>query len=226
MVTPTPENPHGRGRFDSLVVFGEKKSPVPFTDEVAKTYLMHLATTGAKLRSAAMANTTNDTVLYHRKHDPDFDAACKLALEIFAEKVAAEVHRRGVDGWCEPVYQKGQRVWEDCPDCKGLGRKLELVEGSDRPLPVGPLCGRCDGTGKGEPAVIQRYSERMLELLAKAHNPHLRDKTESNVTVTGGVLLVPAAPENAQAFHDKWRKKPALEDANAKAIDVTEESKS
>jgi len=41
---------------------------------------------------------------------------------------------------------------------------------------------------------VQKFSDRLLELQAKRHCPEYRDKSQVDHNVTGGVLLIPAAP--------------------------------
>ena len=61
------------------------------------------------------------------------------------DAVEAEIRRRGVEGWDEPVFQGGKRV-----------------------------------------GVIRRYSDRMLEILAKAHRPKFRENTRVEVSGPAG----------------------------------------
>jgi len=44
------------------------------------------------------------------KRDPEFAARVEQTLDEIRGEVEAEIHRRGVKGWDEPVYQKGERA--------------------------------------------------------------------------------------------------------------------
>lgn len=76
-------------------------------------------------------------------------------------------------------------------EAKGLFReKIEseiqrrAIEGVDEPI-IG---------GKDRDEVVtyvKRYSDRLLELLAKRHIPEYRDKQQLDVNVSGGVMIVP-----------------------------------
>lgn len=48
---------------------------------------------------------------YHlRRMDPEFAAAWADALQEACANVESEIHRRAVEGWDEPVYQRGELV--------------------------------------------------------------------------------------------------------------------
>lgn len=114
-----------------------------FLAELAKHGIVVRAATAAsphtKTRQGA-ARTFRDL----RKRDPQFSQQWDDALEAATAEVEMELHRRAVDGWDEPVYQKGE----------------------------------CVGT-------VRKYSDRLLEIRAKALMPHYRDRStvDSNVNV-------------------------------------------
>lgn len=191
---------------------------VKLTDERKAIYLQELAKTGLKNRSAGMAGVSLDQVRERRKIDKEFALACQTAESLFADSLVAEAHRRSVEGVDDPVYQKGYRVHEDCSSCRGAGRALVVhtdTDGTEQVAATGPICEDCKGTGKGKPAVITRRSDRLLEQMLKAYDPAFRDKQETNVTITGGVLAVPMTPASAEDWHKQY---------SQPAIDVTDES--
>lgn len=47
---------------------------------------------------------------------------------------------------------------------------------------------------------VRKYSDRLLELHAKRHIPDYRDKQQVDLTVKGGVIAIPAAAANADAW--------------------------
>ena len=71
------------------------------------TYLDELARTGRKLASMAKAKLRPAAVTELRKADPEFQALEAEALQRYGELLEQEAHRRGVEGWDEPVFFKG-----------------------------------------------------------------------------------------------------------------------
>lgn len=60
---------------------------------------------------------------------------------------------------------------------------------------------------------IRRFDNRLLELLAKRHIPEYREKQQVDVNVSGGVLVVPSAPQSVDEWkrrHVKSESRPAL----------------
>ena len=76
-----------------------------------------------------------------RRRDPQFCTQWDEAVEEAAARIEGELHRRAVEGWDEPVFQKGEMV----------------------------------GT-------IKRYSDRLLEILAKGVRPDKYGRTDVHVT--------------------------------------------
>lgn len=76
---------------------------------------------------------------YWLAKDPEFRAACEQARKEAAAALVLEARRRGLEGWQEPVFQKGAQAVD----------------------------------AEGNPAVIRRYSDRMLELCLKATMPSI-----------------------------------------------------
>lgn len=91
--------------------------PVPFNDERKLIFLREFATSGLVGASAIRAGVSDDTVRNHRDpkkavYDPEFAEAYERAQSIFREGLVSEAYRRAVEGWLEPVYQKGECVGE------------------------------------------------------------------------------------------------------------------
>jgi len=191
-----------------------------FTEARQIKYLRELAKSGRKTHSALCAGVSYDQVRNLRKADSAFAKLCEEAEGIFADSLIEEATRRARDGWDEPVYQKGHRVHEDCGNCRGAGREMEIhtdASGEQSLSATGPICDQCKGTGKGEPAVVRRYDPQLMGTMLKGYDSRFREKQETNVTVTGGALLVPMDPESAEAWHKQYSQQPA--------IDVTDESR-
>ena len=89
-----------------------QQSRLKFDDDQKERYIECLRATGLKGRAAEFAGVCRQAVQNHRENDPEFVEAADDALEAYRDVVAAEVKRRGVDGWLEPVYHRGQRAME------------------------------------------------------------------------------------------------------------------
>lgn len=73
-------------------------------------FLQLLAGAG-RIRECALAAGLSTTTVYRkRKEDAEFEKRLQDALQGYKELLERETHRRGVDGWEEPVYQKGAQV--------------------------------------------------------------------------------------------------------------------
>lgn len=75
--------------------------PTKLTKAKLEAYLDELAETGLLVKSADALGLHPHTVWERRKADPDFQLCVDMALERYADKLRAEVHRRGVEGWVE-----------------------------------------------------------------------------------------------------------------------------
>lgn len=64
---------------------------------------------------------------------------------------------------------------------------------------------------KGElTGTIRRFSDRLLELQAKRHCPEYRDRSQLDVNVAGGVLVVHQPAMSAEEFKAQCRKEQAI----------------
>lgn len=126
-----------------------------FTGEIRQEFIAALEQFGAVLTACDWVGMAQSTLYKRRKEDPTLAAEMDAALERYRLSIVAEVRRRAVEGWVEPVYQQGQLV----------------------------------GTKRV-------FSDKMLELLAKAKIPEFKpqvDVTSTNVNVNADG----AAPEVA-----------------------------
>ena len=98
------------------------------------------------------------TLLDWRKHpSPEgraFAAEWEAAEAAGLDVIRAEISRRAISGWSEPVFQKGEQAVD----------------------------------AEGRPAVIRKYSDRMLELLSR-RLPELRSEKTVNVNLNDGSRL-------------------------------------
>lgn len=87
---------------------------VPLTDEeraaAQDAFLSAFRETGVVRYGADAAGVSRNTILDWRTRYPDFGARYQEALDDADDVVRAEIHRRGVEGWLEPVYQGGKKV--------------------------------------------------------------------------------------------------------------------
>jgi len=73
-----------------------------------ETFLAAFETSANVSAAARRAGVGRATAYRHRAADPEFRAAWDEALEVAADALEAEVRRRAVDGWDEPVYHAGE----------------------------------------------------------------------------------------------------------------------
>lgn len=126
-----------------------------------------------------------------KAEDKDFAEAWELALQDGVAKLEQELHRRAVLGVEQPVIRDGQMVW------------IDVDPKTDEPVPPDH-----EGPTKKVPLMIREYSDRLLELLLKHHNPAYRERSDQYfgagaLNVQGGaqVVIVPAT-----ADPDEWQR--------------------
>lgn len=167
---------------------GFRKPRTEFTDERKAVFLEEFAATGRVIVSALHAGVTDYAVRNALKSDERFAEAYNTARQFFCDLLEQEAQRRGREGWDEPVYQKGQRVMEPVFDPETGEPKRDA-----------------DNNVVLRPAVVRRFSDRMLELLLKRHIEEYRDKKETGVHVHGdvGVLVIPGGEKTNEVDWDK-----------------------
>lgn len=82
----------------------------PVTDKVLDEYVELIAAGVAKGDAATMLGVSYRTLADRARKNPDLKARIDLAWYEGAEDLIEEARRRGVDGWEEPVYQRGELV--------------------------------------------------------------------------------------------------------------------
>lgn len=81
-----------------------RKPAVEFTMERRMRYLYELRKTGLHYKSAQVAGVSATRVLKLRKEDPDFDAAVRMAKNLFVDEVLVKAAvTRAVDGVERPI---------------------------------------------------------------------------------------------------------------------------
>ncbi len=73
-------------------------------------FLLALATRGNVAEACRAAGRSRATVYEHRERWPDFAAAWKECQETAWDRMEAELYRRGVEGYDQPVFFGGEQV--------------------------------------------------------------------------------------------------------------------
>lgn len=177
-----------------------QESRIKFDDNQKDIYLRVLAETGLKGKAAAEAGVCLQTVRDHIEIDPEFENAVEKAFASYTTLLSQEVHRRGVEGWDEPLYHKGMRVMDVALDEEG---NVIYEDYED------PKTGEIEQRPKLIPVVIRKFSDRLLELQAKRFESEYRDKQTIDLNTGGGVLVAPAemTPEEWIAREEEENKK-------------------
>ena len=139
-------------------------TPIILTEEQKYRYIIELAQTGLRSLSAKAIAVGSVAVVNNRKLDPDFDAAVEEAMAQYRDLLEREVHRRGVEGWEEPVFNKGM-----------LAMRFDKATNTHVPL------------------TIRKYDSNLLSLHARRHIPQYREHYTVEAHHTGKVLCVPEA---------------------------------
>lgn len=85
----------------------DRKPPTKLTPEQIALYLGHLSQTGLVVMSAKAAGVSRQAIVKLRDRDPQFKEDEADAQAEFAERLEAEVIRRGFEGYEEPLHNKG-----------------------------------------------------------------------------------------------------------------------
>lgn len=131
-----------------------------FDRERQAVFLECFSKTGRHEESALAAGVSYETMRVWRKTDPDFAASFQAADRRYREKLRREIERRGVEGWLEPVFSGGQQVMEAVLDEQGEALRDEA------------------GNLRLRPAKVRKFSDRLLELLAKRQDPEFRERLD------------------------------------------------
>lgn len=91
---------------ESLWYVGYRK----FSPERREIYLTKLAQTGRVQQSCIWAGVSKGTVLKHREQDPEFDAACKLAYDMYHESVVTRLTHQALQGQIDEKRDKDGNI--------------------------------------------------------------------------------------------------------------------
>lgn len=89
----------------------------PIDDARKSVFLSHLARHGIPTAAAKAASPHTQTgnlagFIHARGKDTAFDEAWEMALQMATDAVESEIHRRGVEGYEEEVWYRGEKVGE------------------------------------------------------------------------------------------------------------------
>ena len=116
-------------------------------------------------RAAEAAGVDRSTVFRRRQSDPDFDAAFADAFEAGVDAAEAELFRRAVIGFEEPVIHQGV-----------LAYRTKRVVAEDGSVAYEPLL---DTEGQPVPLTVRKHSDSLLATYVKGRRKQVfADRTE------------------------------------------------
>lgn len=101
MSSEFPSSTHKKRRKGQRMTSKERK-------ETQEAFLKAYEKTANILTAAEQVGIDRKLVYYWLEHDEQFGFAYNLADNAANMNIEAEIHRRGVQGWQEPVWQMGQ----------------------------------------------------------------------------------------------------------------------
>lgn len=128
-------------------------------------FLESLARTGIVSQACRDADISNTQAYTLRKKDGDFAAAWDEAMEQAVDVAEAEVWRRGVHGYDEPLTHQGRISWkgEEYRDDEGCIRWRRVHDADGNPIPE----------------TVKKHSDALLALLVKGRRKKVfADRTE------------------------------------------------
>lgn len=99
------------------------------------------------------AGVERSTAYRARDTDEDFAKAWDAAMEDGIDKAEQEAYRRAVEGWHEPVIDKGRLAW--------AYERVVDEDGHEQYKPV------LDANGQPVPLTVRKHSDAMLSLVLK-----------------------------------------------------------
>lgn len=122
------------------------------TDEHRRVFLENLAK-GLTMREAAELTGHPRSSFWETRKDPEFEELVQQALAAGTDVIEAEVRRRAVEGYQEPVIGK------IAPGIDGVLRNDD-----------------------GDPITVTKYSDRLAEVLLKGRRPEYRDNPKIDIS--------------------------------------------
>lgn len=129
----------------------KRKQRQAWTSDTAALFLAGLARRASVEDGCVAANVERSTAEKRRQHDEEFAAAWSEAEASAVDRAMVELHRRGFDGWDEPVYRGKEMV--------GTIRKHDTPAAMAWTRKHVPNMWRIEHTGKGGEAITIRCVE-------------------------------------------------------------------
>lgn len=122
------------------------------------------------------AGIARSTAWRQYQDDEEFKAAWDDAMETAIDKAEQEAYRRAVDGWNEPVIDKGRLAW-------AYERKVS-EEGIESFSPV------LDANGQPVPLTIRKRSDSLLQFVLKGRRRNVYGDKQEITGANGGPVTV------------------------------------
>lgn len=154
-------------------------SKIKFNRAMKKKFLEAYADKGIMAYAARQVNISTTTVKMHLEADPwfkkHFDEACEIAADVLEE----EAHRRAVDGYFEPIFNKDGVHCGDKPvySDKLLSKLLDAA----RPEKFNTNKTTIEHKGKVEHIHVDQAKQTLLEKLGQMALP---DKNKEPIDIT------------------------------------------
>lgn len=100
MPTGIPNNPPAKPRVETR----PRKGYVAVDEKAVERFLEHIRQTGRKTEAARVGGVCPETMRVYRKEHPELEEAIEDAMDEYRDRIAAEIHRRAIEGWEEPVF--------------------------------------------------------------------------------------------------------------------------
>jgi len=129
----------------------------PRTLRKKKLFLKELERSGNVGAACKLAGLGRRTVYDHRSSDPEFAAAWDEVFDAFVDQAEAELRRRGVEGYEEPVVHLGRFSYEEGPN------------------------------GERVPVTVRKYSEAALIFYLKGRRREVfGERVQQEISAPGG----------------------------------------
>ncbi len=129
------------------------------------TFIKAYSKTGVIQPALDAAGISRTCYKHWRKKDPDFHLACSDAYEAAVDAAEVELRKRGVEGYDEPVLNKGEQIW-----CRNPGNGELILDADFNPIPfTRPV-----------------KSDRLLEVYTRSHRPIYKERFEMAITGADG----------------------------------------
>lgn len=145
-------------------------------DDWKSVVLQALSVVPVLNHAADVAKVHRQTIVQARKKDPEFDQACIDAMEAGIDYAEKEAFRRAVNGWAEPVIDRGRLMWQYRREVDEAGEeKLVPVLGPD---------------GQPIPLTVNKHSDSLLQFVLKGRRREVYGDKQELTGANGGPVTV------------------------------------